>query len=225
MNRADRIGAARRGELSSRPALASITIGYPLTGEGATLRLFTAGGAACSSYVARLTERGAAGRPNDPAGIFLGDLPAGAMTPGLLTAAGWHLDRYGFDYAPGAQWTAAGMSDAEKATRAEWSTLMRTPAPYVSKVAIVPTPAYLSYVDRMYGPVPDLTGQLPDGVTAAPTSRGWWDVTTPEGSYVLTWSPGMGGDKWRMWKGARRSELAATGDSPAELFTRLNTPR
>ncbi|MFD9690180.1 hypothetical protein ACFWXO_30980 [Kitasatospora sp. NPDC059088] len=223
MNLAGRIDRARRGELSSRPTLASITIGYPLTGEGATLRLFTAGGAVCSSYVARLTERGPAGRPNDPAGTFLGELSEGAMTPGLLSAAGWHLYRYGFNYAPGAQWTEAVMSNAEKATRAEWSTSMRTPAPYVSKVAIVPTPAYLSYVDRMYGPVPDLTGQLPDGVTAAPTSRGWWDVTTPTGSYVLTWSPGMAGDRWRMWKGARRSELAATGDSPAELFARLDS--
>lgn len=61
---------------------------YPLAGGGATLRLMTAEGSATERLMIPLTERGAAGRENHPAGIDLDAVTDGANTEGLKTVPG-----------------------------------------------------------------------------------------------------------------------------------------
>ncbi|MGO4460039.1 hypothetical protein AB4039_22485 [Streptomyces sp. M-16] len=76
----------------------------------------TAEGSATERHMIPLTERGAAGRENHPAGIYLDAVTDGANTEGLKTAAGWHLMRFGFNYARGAAWapyTGSASSEAQ----------------------------------------------------------------------------------------------------------------
>ncbi|MFM9796642.1 hypothetical protein [Streptomyces turgidiscabies] len=102
---AERLERMRAGQLAALPTVAEIRMAYPLAGGGATLRLMTAEGSTAERHMIPLTERGAAGRENDPAGIYLDTITDGANTEGLKIAAGWHLMRLGFNYARGAAWT------------------------------------------------------------------------------------------------------------------------
>lgn len=95
------------------------------------------------------------------------------------------LKKAGFRIIPGWTWTEVGTEPS----RRRW------------RIAIEPTPAYLSYVERRYGPRPE----IPDvpGATITPRDqRGWWDVVTADGQRLaLTWSPEIGGDRWRVYGG------------------------
>jgi len=215
-----RLTLARKGEESSRLAVAEISMGYPLTGADAQLRLYDRRGNERDRY--DLTSRGAAGRENDPNGIYLAEITHGANTEGLKIAAGWHLARLAFNYAPGAQWSVHKCSDAEERQRKEWEPFMPKGRawPHTVRVPIVPTARYLAYVERCYGPAP----VLPDvpGLTARQSERHWWQVERADGAvFRVSWSPWLSGDRWTAWAGPQRSKLVAEHQDPAELLARV----
>ncbi|MBC7267423.1 hypothetical protein ACF09G_31590 [Streptomyces albogriseolus] len=108
--------------------------------------------------------------------------------------------------------TAAGEIIAERGFRLDggWAELDDLTA----RTPIVPTGEYLAYVDRMYGPVPEL-GVLPPGVTARSVQRGRWQIRKENRRFWdLTWQPRLGGDVWRLWTGPRATQLVATAESP-----------
>ncbi|MEU6332839.1 hypothetical protein ABZ851_37180 [Streptomyces sp. NPDC047049] len=106
----------------------------------------------------------------------------------LLSAAAELIVKRGFRYADGAYWDL-------------------TPGePHRARVAIVPTAAYLAYVERRFGPEPVIP-ETP-GVTFRRTQRGWWEATAPDGRvHALTWSPAVDGDVWRVWSGPQFTTL------------------
>ncbi|MFD8634691.1 hypothetical protein [Streptomyces sp. NPDC059533] len=116
---------------------------YPLAGGGATLRLMTAEGSATERHMIPLTERGAAGRENHPAGIYLDAVTDGANTEGLKIAAGWHLMRFGFDCARGAAWAPYTGSASSEAQWKEWWSMLPDGHqwPHTVRVAITATPS------------------------------------------------------------------------------------
>ncbi|MFD7408770.1 hypothetical protein ACFV7R_40400 [Streptomyces sp. NPDC059866] len=64
------------------------------------------------------------------------------------------------------------------------------------RAPIAPTPAYLAWVDAMYGPDP-VTPKVQTGERITPVQRGWWDVVSKEGHrYELTWRPTLTGPVW-----------------------------
>ena len=84
-----------------------------------------------------------------------------------------------------------------------------------ARIAIRPTAAYLDYVARQFGPVPDVPET--DGLTAKATQRGWWEVNGAREPYWLTWSPALDGDKWTVWGGV---PYPGMGVRPARLVIR-----
>lgn len=122
--------------------------------------------------------------------------PQDAGADAAITALG----KAGFRCAPGAYWR-------QHATQRDTAVL-----------EIVPTPAYLAYNERRFGPrpvVPEVAGTT---ITAR-TQRGWWDVTTADGErYALTWSPQITGDRWTLWGGPQYTKLIRSGSQNKVLF-------
>lgn len=209
-----RLTLARKGELSSRPVTAEIAIGYPLAGGGATLRLYSAAGNQVDSE--SLTDRPRYLREPDPESWHEDKITDGAMTEGLLTAAGWHLARKGFNYARGASWRPYAGRDGEKAQRKEWEFASSDystdgSAPYLARVALVPTADYLAYVEASYGPAPVLEelAELPEGWKVRRVQRGWWEITADGRRCAITFQPMIGREAWRV-----RNEDHPDDDSP-----------
>lgn len=118
-------------------------------------------------------------------------------------AASRALVKAGFRPVLGWTWTEVGA----EASRRRW------------RIAIEPTADYLSYLERRYGPRPEIPAI--DGATVtARTTRGWWDVTTSDGErYALTWEPQIGGDRWTVWGGENFTRLVrSTTDQAKALF-------
>lgn len=64
------------------------------------------------------------------------------------------------------------------------------------RASIVPTPAYLAWVDATYGPGP-ATPKVEAGERITPVQRGWWEALSKEGHrYELTWRPTLTGPVW-----------------------------
>ncbi|WP_329235889.1 hypothetical protein [Streptomyces canus] len=75
-----------------------------------------------------------------------------------------------------------------------------------ARVAIVPTPAYLAYVERRFGPEPAIPETA--GVVFTRKQRGRWEATASDDRvYALTWSPAVEGDTWRVWGGPQFTDL------------------
>ncbi|MFF1678772.1 hypothetical protein ACFVYG_22365 [Streptomyces sp. NPDC058256] len=218
-----RIERARLGELSERPVTAEIRLGYPLAGGGAMLRLTGKDGHATERHTIQLTDRGRTEAETDPLSFYPGEITDGAMTEGLLIAAGWHLARLGFNYARGMQWAPHTGSERAEAQRAQWSPKLPEGArkQHTARVAIVPTAAYLAYQERRFGPVPDL-GDLPPGIYAEPTQRGRWRVSKFNRLFwQLTWTPALDGDRWRVWTGPNATQILITADSAGAALAQL----
>ncbi|MFF7764309.1 hypothetical protein [Streptomyces griseorubiginosus] len=64
------------------------------------------------------------------------------------------------------------------------------------RAPVAPTPAYLAWVDAMYGTGPAMP-EVEAGERITPVQRGWWDVVSKEGHrYELTWRPTLTGPVW-----------------------------
>ncbi|WP_433855183.1 hypothetical protein [Streptomyces kronopolitis] len=166
----ERLERMRAGQLAALPTVAEIRMAYPLAGGGATLRLMTAEGSTVERHMIPLTERGAAGRENDPAGIYLDTITDGANTEGLKVAAEWHLMRLGFNYARGAAWAPYTGSASSEAQWKEWAPMLPDGHrwPHTVRVAITAAAEHLAYIDGAFGPAPKLP-DLPAGVSAHPS--------------------------------------------------------
>ncbi|MFD7661278.1 hypothetical protein [Streptomyces sp. NPDC059788] len=141
----ERLERMRTGQLAALPTVAEIRMAYPLAGGGATLRLMTVEGSTTERYMIPLTERGAAGRENDPAGIYLDAITDGANTEGLKTAAEWHLMRLGFNYARSAAWAPYTGGTSSEAQWTEWAPMLPEGHrwPHTVRVAITATAEHL----------------------------------------------------------------------------------
>jgi len=205
----------RKSEEAERPVTAEIRLAYPLAGGGASLRLYDARGNEIDREP--LTERGAAGRENNPDGIYLGSLTSGAMTAGLLRAAGWHLKRDGFNYAPGEQWTAHPVRESEAEQWAAWAPLLPEghAATLLARVAIVPTREHLALIERRFGPAPEIPAVA--GLEFKQMGRWWWRSTTPTRVLVLVWTPQLGADRWYVWDETDRHHIVGKGRGNAAL--------
>ncbi|MFC8670799.1 hypothetical protein [Streptomyces sp. NPDC057199] len=199
---------ARKSEENTRPVTAEIRLAYPLAGGGASLRLYDARG----NEVDRepLTERGAAGRENNPYGIYLGSLTSGAMTAGLLRAAGWHLMKVGFNYAPGEQWTAHPLHESEVKQWAAWAPMLPDghAATPLARVTIVPTREHLALIERRFGPLPEIPAVA--GLEFKQMGRGRWRSITPAQVLDLVWTPQLGADRWYVWDETDRPRIVGT---------------
>ncbi|MEU6379602.1 hypothetical protein [Streptomyces sp. NPDC046909] len=224
---AEQLERSRKYEETARPVMAEIRLAYPLAGGGASLRLYDARG----NEVDRkpLTERGAAGRENNPDGIYLGSLTSGAMTAGLLRAAEWHLKRYGFTYAQGERWTAYPVRENEAEQWAAWAPMLPDghAATPLARVAIVPTREYLALTERRFGPVPEIP--VVAGLEFKQMGRWWWRSTTPTRVLVLVWTPQLGGDRWDLWDETDRRHIVSRAigngaSGAARAFTRACLP-
>ncbi|MGW6602852.1 hypothetical protein [Streptomyces sp. NPDC055036] len=196
---------------------------YPLAGGGAMLRLMTAEGSTTERHVIPLTERGAAGRENDPAGVYLDAITDGANTEGLLIAAGWHLMRLGFNYVCGAAWATYTGSASSEAQRKEWAPVLPEGHrwPHTVRVAITATAEHLAYIDRTYGPAPELP-DLPTGVSAHPSGpRSWQICYANRRFWQLSYRPRMGGDVWTLHADPARSKSLDRAASPVELLATM----
>ncbi|MEH0490531.1 hypothetical protein QBA78_36355 [Streptomyces scabiei] len=218
-----RLERMRAGQLAALPDVAEIRMAYPLAGGGATLRLMTAEGSTAERHMIPLTERGAAGRENDPAGIYLDAITDGANTEGLKTAAGWHLMRLGFNYARGAAWAPYTGSASSEAQWKEWAPMLPEGHrwPHTLRVAITATAEHLAYIDRAYGPTPELP-DLPTGVSAHPSSpRSWQICYANRRFWQLSYWPRMGGDVWTLYADPARTKSLARAASPGELLATI----
>lgn len=182
----------RRSEERNRPTVAHVSIS-PVTGS-ATLRWLDARGRDAEN----LWKPSALPGTNYPH----------AMAPALHSEAGALLSRKGFRPAPGARWQYALGKDSA------------TAKPGAARIAIEPTAAYLDWQERRFGPAPE----LPDapGVTIRATQRGQWACERGASSYLLTWSPALGGDRWRLWGGDTLSTLvrsSTTADGALAALT------
>ncbi|MFD6334871.1 hypothetical protein ACFWGI_35580 [Streptomyces niveus] len=220
----ERLARARARWEATRPRTAEIRMAYPLAGGGASLRFYDNDGRERGEPI-RLTEQGAAGRENDPAGTYLHTITDGAMTEGLLTAAEWHLARLGYTRAPLTNWAPSTGRDSERKQWAEWSKALpegsRTPA--IARVDLVMTQGHHAYRQALYGPAPELPA-LPSGMTAHSTQRGRWSVCLNNRLFLtLSWQPVMGGgERWRIWTGPHATTLHSTHPSAPEALTALN---
>ncbi|CAM5702939.1 hypothetical protein SALBM311S_00611 [Streptomyces alboniger] len=205
---AEQLERTRKSEETARPVTAEIRLAYPLAGGGASLRLYDASG----NEVDRepLTERGAAGRENNPDGIYLGSLTSGAMTAGLLRAAGWHLMQYGFNYARGEQWTAHPVRESEAEQWAAWAPMLPDghAATPLARVAIVPTREHLALIERRFGTMPEIPAVA--GLEFKQMERGRWRSTTPTRVLDLVWTPQLGADRWYVWDETDRPRIIGT---------------
>lgn len=219
----ERAARMRAGQLSALPTVAEIRMAYPLAGGGATLRLMTAEGSTAERHMIPLTERGAAGRENDPAGMYLDAITDGANTEGLLIAAGWHLMRLGFNYARGAAWAPYTGSATSEAQRKEWGPMLPEGHrwPHTVRVAITATAEHLAYIDRAYGPAAELP-DLPAGVSAHPSGpRSWQICYANRRFWQLSYRPRMGGDVWTLYADPARTKSLAKADNPGELLSTI----
>jgi hypothetical protein len=83
------------------------------------------------------------------------------------------------------------------------------------------TRTYLEFVERRFGPVPELPG-LPPGMIAHQAQRGRWHVSYENRRYLdLTWQPRLQGDAWRVWTGPQATTLRATCGSGADAITAI----
>ncbi|WP_327357770.1 hypothetical protein [Streptomyces sp. NBC_01304] len=216
----ERLERMRAGRLAALPTVAEIRMAYPLAGGGATLRLMTAEGSTAERHMIPLTERGAAGRENDPAGIYLDTITVGANTEGLKTAAEWHLTRLGFNYVPSLAWTPHTDSASSEAQWKEWAPMLPKGHrwPHTVRVAIEATAEHRAYIDRAYGPAPELP-DLPAGVSAHPSSpRSWRICYANRRFWQLSYRPRMGGDVWTLYADQARTKFLASAASPGELL-------
>lgn len=112
--------------------------------------------------------------------------------------------------------TAAGEIIAKRGFRLDggWAEIGNLTA----RTSIEPTGEYLAYVERQYGPVPELC-DLPAGVTARSVQHGRWRICKQNRrSWDLTWQPRLGGDVWTLWAGPRATQIVATADNSAEAL-------
>ncbi|MFJ2419278.1 hypothetical protein [Streptomyces brevispora] len=219
----ERLARMRAGQLSALPTVAEIRMAYPLAGGGATLRLMTAEGSTAERHMIPLTECGPAGRENDPAGIYLDTITDGANTEGLKTAAGWHLMRLGFNYARGAAWAPYTGSATSEAQWKEWAPMLPDGHrwPHTVRVAIEPTAEHLAYIDRAFGPTPELP-DLPAGVSAHPSGPRSWQISYANRRFwQLSYRPRMGGDVWTLYVDPARTKSLARAASPGELLATI----
>lgn len=219
----ERLERMRAGQLAALPTVAEVRMAYPLAGGGATLRLMTAEGSMAERHMIPLTERGAAGRENDPAGIYLDTITDGANTEGLKTAARWHLMRLGFNYARGAAWAPYTGSASSEAQWKEWAPMLPEGHrwPHTVRVAITATAEHLAYIDRAYGPAPELP-DLPAGVSAHPSGpRSWQICYANRRFWQLSYWPRMGGDVWTLYADPARTKSLARAASPGELLATI----
>ncbi|MFJ5071699.1 hypothetical protein ACIQC7_35315 [Kitasatospora sp. NPDC088556] len=219
----ERLARMRAGQLAALPTVAEVRMAYPLAGGGATLRLMSAEGSTAERHMIPLTERGAAGRENDPAGIYLDTITDGANTEGLLIAAGWHLTRLGFNYARGAAWAAYTGSAISEAQWKEWAPMLPEGHrwPHTVRVAITATSEHLAYIDRAYGPAPELP-DLPTGVSAHPSGpRSWQICYANRRFWQLSYRPRMGGDVWTLYADPARTKPLAWATSAGELLATI----
>ncbi|MEW1548425.1 hypothetical protein [Streptomyces tsukubensis] len=219
----ERQARTRASQLAALPTVAEIRMAYPLTGGGATLRLMTAAGSTAERHMIRLTERGAAGRENDPAGIYLDTITDGANTEGLLIAAGWHLTRLGFTYAHGTAWAAYTGSAISEAQWKDWAPMLPEGHrwPHTVRVAITATTEHLAYIDRAYGPAPDLP-ELPTGMSAHPSGpRSWQICYANRRFWQLSYQPRMGGDVWTLYADPTHTKPLARATSAGELLATI----
>ncbi|NEA15415.1 hypothetical protein [Streptomyces halstedii] len=218
-----RLARIRAGQLAALPTVAEIRMAYPLAGGGATLRLMSAEGSTTEHHMIPLTEPGAAGRENDPAGTYLDAITDGANTEGLKIVAGWHLTRLGFNYAHGATWEPHTDSPTSEAQWKEWAPMLPEGhrGPRTVRVTIVPTAEHLAYIDRAYGPAPELPN-LPAGVSAHPSGpRSWQICCANRRFWQLSYRPRMGGDVWTLYADHARTEPLATATSASELLATI----
>ncbi|MEU5434506.1 hypothetical protein AB0G73_14180 [Streptomyces sp. NPDC020719] len=172
LTEAQRLDLARRGELASRSVAAEIYTSYSL--GSSVLRLLGRHGS--THFASDVIPLNVGGQPKD-----------GAMTHEVLNAAGEVLARRGFTHARGARWAPYARTGTPHPTH-----------PDTARVPIVPTAAYLSYVERRFGPEPEFSA--PDGMPFRRTQRGMWIHTDSSGRTLrLTWSPVLNGDRWRLW--------------------------
>ncbi|CAM5363297.1 hypothetical protein [Streptomyces viridochromogenes] len=205
---AEHLERIRKSEETAQPATAEIRLAYPLAGGGASLRLYDARGNEVDRET--LTERGTAGRENNPEGIYLGSLTSGAMTAGLLRAAGWHLREDGFTYAPGEQWTACPVRESEAEQWEAWAPMLpdgHAAAP-LARVAIVPTREHLALIERRFGTMPEIPAVA--GLEFKRMERGRWRSTTPTRVLDLVWTPQLGADRWYVWDETNRPRIIGT---------------
>ncbi|MGW0333533.1 hypothetical protein ACWD0J_16950 [Streptomyces sp. NPDC003011] len=221
----ERIARARAGWEAIRPHWAEIRMAYPLTGGGASLRFHDREGRPTGDLIT-LTSRGRAGAPNDPAGIYLLEITNGAMTDGLLIAAGWHLARKGYNYAPGAAWAPEPLREVEAKQWAEWAPLLpdghREPA--AARVPLVMTADHIAYRDALYGPPPALEERvaLPEGMSARPKQHGRWEICFQNRIFFdLTWRPVIGGERWTVWTNPHATRQLTTTDNPADAVAAI----
>ncbi|QPL14139.1 hypothetical protein QEH48_gp110 [Streptomyces phage TurkishDelight] len=137
-----------------------------------------------------------------------------AMQEEVLNAAGLVLAKRGLTYERGAYWQPYAHRGAT----------VDTEQPEAARVAITPTPAYLDFQARRFGPVPELP-EVP-GVTFEATQRGQWRATiTGDGrTFLLTWSPRLDGDRWHVWGGDQHSELVRSSTSMDKALFVLRYP-
>ncbi|WP_412075496.1 hypothetical protein ACLF6K_06120 [Streptomyces xanthophaeus] len=219
----ERLARMRASQLSALPTVAEIRMAYPLAGGGATLRLMTAEGSTAERHMIPLTERGPAGRENDPAGIYLDAITDGANTEGLKIAAGWHLMRLGFNCARGAAWAPYTGSATSEAQWNEWAPMLPDGHrwPHTVRVAIVPTVEHLAYIDRAFGTAPELP-DLPAGVSAHPSGPRSWQISYANRRFwQLSYWPRMGGDVWTLYADPARTKSLARADNPGELLATI----
>ncbi|MGW0901084.1 hypothetical protein ACWD0G_29610 [Streptomyces goshikiensis] len=213
----------RASQLSALPTVAEMRMVYPLAGGGAMLRLMTAEGSTAERHMIPLTERGPAGRENDPAGIYLDAITDGANTEGLKIAARWHLMRLGFNYARGASWSPYAGSPTSEAQWKEWASMLPDGHrwPHMVRVAIVPTAEHLAYLDRAFGPAPELP-DLPAGVSAHPSGPRSWQISYANRRFwQLSYWSCMGGDVWILYADPARTKSLARADDPGELLATI----
>ncbi|KOT51152.1 MULTISPECIES: hypothetical protein [Streptomyces] len=219
----ERLERMRAGQLAALPTVAEIRMAYPLAGGGATLRLMTTEGSTAERHKIPLTERGAAGRENAPSGIYLDAITDGANTEGLKTAAGWHLMRLGFNYVPGAVWAPYTGSVSSEAQWKEWAPMLPEGHrwPHTVRVAIAATTEHLAYIDRAYGPAPELP-ELPAGVSAYPSGpRSWQLCYANHRSWQLSYWPRMGGDVWTLYADPAHTKPLARAANAGELLATI----
>ncbi|MFD4577430.1 hypothetical protein ACFWNK_33995 [Streptomyces sp. NPDC058417] len=219
----ERLERMRAGQLAALPTIAEVRMAYPLAGGGATLRLMTAESSTAERHMIPLTERGAAGRENDPAGIYLDTMTDGANTEGLKIAAGWHLKRLGFTYARGAAWAPHTGNASSEVQWREWAPMLPEGHrwPHTVRVAITATAEHLAYIDRAYGPAPELP-DLPAGVSAHPSGLRSWQICYANRRFwqLFHW-PRMSGDVWTLYSDQARTKALARAASPSQLLATI----
>ncbi|MER7350386.1 hypothetical protein ABT390_33825 [Streptomyces aurantiacus] len=161
-------------------------------------------GAAVLSFVCGTCRTAAHGdslrRPQGIEGSYRSPLAVGQEKIAVLVEKrGWTLT---------GTWTAHGTN----------GTTLRAP--------IAPTPAYLAWMEAMYGPGPQ-TPEVNPGEFIAPVQRGWWDVVSAEGNcYELTWRPHLTGARWSVRhknKSGDGFETVATERQASTVLAALRT--